>query len=67
LNGKDSGRFSKLPDNENFISTRGNNPFSRNKELLRVPAKLEAGFYAEINLSANQITKNIKILLEHFQ
>ena len=66
LNEKDSGRFSQLPDNENFVSTRGNNLFSRNKELLRAPAKLEAGFYAEINLSANQITKNIKILLEHF-
>ena len=67
LNGKDFGRFSLLPDNDSFISIRGNRLFSRNEELLRVPVKLEAGFYAEINLSANHIRNNIKLLLEYFK
>jgi len=67
LNEKDSNRFAKLPQEEKFISNRGNPLFSKEKHNLREGKRLKSGVYVEVNLSANDIRKNIKSLLEHFQ
>lgn len=67
LNEKDSDRFAKLPQEEKFISNRGNPLFSEEKHNLREGRRLKSGVYVEVNLSANDIRKNIKSLLEHFQ
>ena len=62
----DPDRFSRLPQEEKFVSRRGNSWFTTQQEGLRFPVKLEAGFYVEANLSANSIRDNIKELLTHF-
>lgn len=59
-------RFAQLPDEEKFISNRGNRWFSNGKNGLRAPIKIAPKFYAEGNLSANNIRDNIKALLIHF-
>lgn len=66
LKSKDPERFEKLPTEKRFISRRGNNLFARNENELRISEKLSAGFYVEINLSANQIRNSIKDLLDYF-
>jgi hypothetical protein len=66
LKEKDPDRFAKLPEEEKFISNRGNPLFSKDQHNLREGKKLKSGFYVEVNLSANDIRKNIKGLLEHF-
>ncbi|MEE4359652.1 MAG: hypothetical protein V2I97_24485 [Desulfococcaceae bacterium] len=66
LNSKDPERFSGLPTEKRFISRRGNPLFSVNENDLRIAEKLSDDFCAEINLSANHIIKNIKILLDYF-
>ena len=67
LKEKDSDRFAKLTKEEKFISNRGNPLFSKDKQSLREGRKLKSGIYVEVNLSANDIRKNIKSLLVHFQ
>ncbi len=67
LKEKDSARFAHLPKEDKFISNRGNPLFAKNKQSLREGRKLKSGIYVEVNLSANDIRKNIKSLLEHFQ
>lgn len=67
LKEKDPEKFNHLPDEERFISNRGNPLFSREKAKLRIEEKIGPGFYAEINLSANNIRDNIKVLLAYFQ
>lgn len=67
LHEKDPARFGKLPEEEKFISNRGKPLFSRDKQDLRAGKGLKSGLYVEVNLSANDIRKNIKSLLEHFQ
>jgi hypothetical protein len=59
-------RFANLLDEEKFISSRGKSWFSRTGKDLRDPVRLEPNFYAEGNLSANNIRDNIRVLLEHF-
>ena len=63
---KDSQRFAKLPDEEKFISRRGNPLFSRKKDGVRLAERFGSDFYLEMNLSANQIKSSIKDLLEYF-
>ncbi len=63
---KDPLRFARLPEEEKFISNRGNPLFSR-EDNLRKGIKLKSELYVEANFSANDIRKNIKSLLEHFQ
>ncbi len=67
LKEKDSERFAQLPKEEKFISNRGNPLFSKEKQSLREARKIKSGMYVEVNLSANDIRKNIKSLLKHFQ
>lgn len=66
LKSSDPKRFSHLPQDENFISNRGNPWFATKQSVLRAPVKFAPGFYVEANLSANNIRDNIKDLLEHF-
>jgi hypothetical protein len=58
--------FDQLPDNPDFISSRGNRAFSRQRDDLRVAADFGRGVFAETNLSANQIRDNIARLLGAF-
>jgi hypothetical protein len=51
--------FDQLPDNPDFISSRGNRSFSRQRDDLRAAADFGRGVFAETNLSANQIRDNI--------
>lgn len=67
LSEKDANRFANLPNEEKFISKRGNALFSKVQHDLRITEKLSPGFFVEINLSANHIRNNIKDLLEHFR
>lgn len=64
---KDPTRFARLPEEEKFISNRGKPLFSRDKQDLREGKMLKPGLYVEVNLSANDLCKNIKSMLEHFQ
>ena len=66
LEKKDPDRFSRLPAEKRFVSKRGNPLFSGNADDLRSAEKLPVGFYAEVNLSANHIRKNIKVLLDYY-
>jgi hypothetical protein len=67
LREKDPEKFDHLPEEERFISNRGNPLFAREKTKLRIEEKLGPAFYAEINLSANNIRDNINTLLSYFQ
>lgn len=67
LHEKDPARFVSLPQEEKFISNRGKPLFARDRQNLREGIQLKSGLYVEVNLSANDIRKNIKNLLEHFQ
>lgn len=62
----DAELFSRLPQEEKFISKRGNPWFAVTEKEFRFAVKLPSGIYAEGNLSANNIRDNIKELLEHF-
>ncbi|NWF79738.1 MAG: hypothetical protein HXY37_06780 [Chloroflexi bacterium] len=62
----DPHRFALLPDNEAFVTRRGNRDFSRNPKDLRAPLALTDGVYAESNLSANEIARRIGLLLDAF-
>ena len=60
-------KFSRLPEEEKFISSRGNKIFARDKTVLRLAEELENGVYAEVNLSANHIRNNIRDLFDYFK
>jgi hypothetical protein len=66
LKSKEPERFSSLPTEKRFVSRRGNPLFAENENKLRIAEKMPAGFYVEINLSANHIRSNIKELLDYF-
>jgi hypothetical protein len=67
LKDKDQHKFSYLPSEDRFISNRGNPLFARENGKLRIEEKVGPAFYAEINLSANNIRDNIKNLLAYFE
>lgn len=58
--------FDALPNNLDFVSSKGNKYFSRTAADLRIPRDYGRGVLAETNLSANQIRDNIKRLLTAF-
>jgi hypothetical protein len=62
----DPMRFAALPDNDAFITRRGNKDFARHPNELRIPLEIIDGVYAETNLSANDIAKRISRLLDTF-
>lgn len=67
LHEKDPAHFARLLEEKKFISNRGKPLFASDKQNLREGMELKSGLYVEVNLSANDIRKNIKRILEHFQ
>lgn len=66
LASRDRERFRALPENPNFISSRGNKTFSRNPRDLRRAIELADGIYFETNLSANSLAQGMRALLREF-
>lgn len=58
--------FKGLINDERFVSNRGNPTFSYDQEKLRVAQLLDAGFYTEINMSANTIKNTLLDVLDYF-
>jgi len=59
-------RFRALPENADFVSSRGNRGFSRNRGELRSASEIGEGIFAEINLSANGLKNTLRHLLATF-
>jgi len=66
LQRRDADRFRLLPQNPAFVSRRGNPGFSPDRAELRSAMELPDGVFAEVNLSANSIRDQIKLLLKEF-
>jgi hypothetical protein len=60
-------RFLALPDNADFISSRGHRGFNRTAEELRSAGEIGEGIFAEINLSANGLRDTLRRLLVTFE
>ena len=56
-----------LPDNADFVSSRGHRGFNRNAEELRSASEIGEGIFAEINLSANGLRDTLRRLLATFE
>jgi hypothetical protein len=59
-------QFLALPENDDFISSRGNRTFSTNPDELHTSFQIDHDVYAEVNFSANSIRDKIKKLLTTF-
>lgn len=59
-------QFAALVTEQRFISNRGNPLFAHQKEKLRVAHALPAGFYTEVNMSANSIKETLIQVLDYF-
>ena len=59
-------KFAALATEQRFISNRGNPLFTHEPEKLRVARSLRAGFYAEVNMSANSIKETLIQVLDYF-
>lgn len=55
LHSVEPNKFVALVTEQRFISSRGNPLFAHQKEKLRIAHALPAGFYTEVNMSANTI------------
>lgn len=66
LERRDPKRFARLPDAPGFTTRRGNPIFSHDPQALCSAMALPAGVYAEVNLSANHLRDQIKVLLDAF-
>ncbi len=66
MKSKDPLLYANLTKEEKFFSKRGNPLFSETGKELRVAEKINDNFFAEVNLSANMIRKNVTELLTHF-
>lgn len=66
LKNRDPDLFVKLTEADNLRSKRGNKYFTRDREGLNKSLKIADSIFAEVNLSANQITKRIQGVLIHF-
>ena len=62
----DAAKFNSLPNHADLVSNRGNPAFARDPKILRVAMPLQAGIYAEINLSANHLRDQMRRLLKIF-
>lgn len=67
LHEKDPMLYKNTLNEKKFISSRNNLSFSLDPSDLRVAEKIPGDFFAEINLSANGIIKNITALLKSFK
>lgn len=66
LHSAEPNKFAALVTEQRFISSRGNPLFAHQKEKLRVAHALPAGFYTEVNMSANTIKDALIQVLEYF-
>lgn len=62
----DPNRFASIAHDKRFTSRRNNPAFAQESSSLRVAAPIPGGLFAEVNLSANHIIRNIKVLLKTF-
>ncbi|MHB9044308.1 MAG: hypothetical protein ACYC35_00060 [Pirellulales bacterium] len=60
-------RFRALPDNTDYVSSRGHRGFNQNAEELRSASEIGEGIFAEINLSANGLRDTLRRLLATFE
>ena len=63
----DSGRFSSLVDNPEFISNRGHHSVTHDPDSLRKGLEVDHGLFVECNLSANGIREMLRRLLVAFE
>lgn len=66
LKKKDRELFKKMPESEKLVSSRGNSFFAKNPKNFNKAIKLDKEVFAEVNLSANQLTTRIKKVLQYF-
>lgn len=64
---KEQSKFKKLPEVEDFVSSRGKPLFTTDSSKLRMPEKTEMSFYVEVNLSANDLLKRLKNVMEYLK
>ena len=60
-------RFRALPDNADFISSRGHRGFNRTAEELRSASEIGEGIFAEINLFRERFARYPAPLLVAFE
>jgi len=66
LHSTNPDKFAALATEQRFVSNRGNPLFTHQPEKLRVAQSLSAGFYAEVNMSANTIKDTLIQVLDYF-
>lgn len=59
--------FKRVTTDEEFATSRGNRMYDSSPDQMRAPFEVVSGIWAEMNLSANDIRKRIKGLLEYFE
>ncbi len=63
---RDPAAFAQLPVDPRFTTRRGNPSFARDPQQLRSAMLLPGGVHAEVNLSANHLINQVKLLLDAF-
>ena len=66
LHSVEPNKFAALVTEQRFVSNRGNPLFTHQPEKLRVAQPLRAGFYTEVNMSANSIKDTLIQVLDYF-
>ncbi len=66
LHSAEPDKFAGLVTEQRFVSSRGNPLFAHQKDKLRVAQSLPAGFYTEVNMSANTIKNTLLQVLDYF-
>lgn len=66
LHSTNPDKFAALATEQRFISNRGNPLFTHQPEKLRVAQPLRAGFYTEVNMSANTIKDTLIQVFNYF-
>ncbi|WP_013627936.1 hypothetical protein [Rubinisphaera brasiliensis] len=64
---RDADRFRRLPELDDFTSSRGHSSFSRDESTLRQATAIADGVFAEVNLSANSLRDHMKKLMKTFR
>lgn len=63
---RDPGQFEELLEMEQFRTSRGNQHFATDPDVLRAPRRITDTVYAETHFSANDLTDRIAELLDAF-
>lgn len=62
----DSNIFTSFLNIEDFVSSKMNKDFSKDKKELRIAILIDGGIYAEVNHSAMHIARNIRKILKMY-